>query len=209
MSNKNQFSKDRFTKPEIFLAELLRKSAQGSFHERDENVPFLHRASVVAVDVVGGKLENPKGDGKITHKFNGKSIDIPATIGPENPRNSIKARILTGGFDQFFNDDDLRVFWPFFSEHDTSPIKPGEHVYVVFEDSDFQHGLWINRIPGHEGNNFIRGESTFKSDSDDKLASKFPDSAGASSDDSDAFNTDKAAGESRVNNGYLTKLFGG
>lgn len=203
---KNQLSREKFRKPEIILAEMLRKSAQGRFRETDENVPFLFRASVLAVDVIGGKLENPKGDGKVTHAFKGKSIDVPATVGPENPKNSIKARIITDGFDQFIGDDDLRVFWPFFPEHNYVPIKPGEHVYVIFEDAEYAHGLWVAKIPGHEGANFVRGEKKFDPASAGSLKELFPDSKGGS-EDSDKFNTDAGAGESKIG-GKLKKLFG-
>lgn len=205
---KDQFFKDKFRRPELFLSELLRKSAQGRFHEVDENVPFLYRAAVIAVDVEGGKLQNPGGSGKVTHTFNGKSIDVPAIDGPENPKNSIKGRIMTEGFDQFFSDDDLRVFWPFFPEHNGLPIKPGEHVYVLFEDADFQHGLWISKVPGHEGANFVRGEKQFEKASAGSKTEMFPDSAGTKKDDTDQLNTDQGAGEGQTGDDRLKKLFG-
>lgn len=205
---KNPLSKDKFRRPELFLSELLRKSAQGRFHEVDENVPFLHRAAVVAVDVVGGKLENPGGRGNVTHSFNGRTVDVPAINGPANPKNSLKARIISDGFDQFMGDENLRVFWPFFPEHNSIPVKPGEHVYVLFEDSDFQHGLWISKIPGHEGVNFVRGESKFTPSKSESKAELFDSSRSVASDDADQLNTDRSAGESKIDR-RLTKLFGG
>src|SRR4051812_44851416 len=125
-------SKERFRRPEIYFRDLLRMSGQGRFLSREEIVPFLYRATVVAVDVMGGKLENPDGSGTVTHVFEDKKLDVQAIVGVENPRNSIKARILTDGFDQFISDDRLRIFWPFYPEHVSIPVKPGEHVYVTF-----------------------------------------------------------------------------
>jgi len=42
-------------------------------------------------------------------------------------------------------DEDLGVFWPMFP-HDVLPLKEGEHVYVIFEDPENSHGLWVTRI---------------------------------------------------------------
>lgn len=200
-------TRERFLKPEIFLAELLRKSAQGRLVERDENIPFLHRALVVAVDVNGGKLENPDGDGTVTHVIDGKSFDVKAIVGVENPRNSIKARLFDDGFDQFMGDERLKIFWPFYPEHIAVPIKPGEHVYVFFEDEDREHGLWFSKVPGHENMNFYRGQKSFKKENDGTLQSKFSDSKDASGD-TDELNTDIAAGETTIDDGRLRKLYG-
>lgn len=196
----NSFSKDKFRRPEVFLGELLRKGAQGSFLERDENVPFLFRAVVAAVDVEGGKLENPDGAGSVKHTLDGNDFDVPANVGPSNPKNSLKARVISDGFDQFFHDDHLRVFWPFFPEHVALPVKPGEHVYVMFEDQDFQHGLWVSKVAGHEDVNYFRGQDSYKKQT--SLSSKFGDSPEESS-----LNTDADAGEAKPD-GRLAKLFG-
>jgi hypothetical protein len=205
MSDNSQ-SHDKFHRPEIFLSELLQKGARGDFHERDENSTILYRATVIAVDVIGGKLQNANAAGSVTHEFNGKSINVKATHGPDNPRNSIKARVISSGHDKFTSDEDTPVFWPFFPEHMSVPIKPGEHVYVIFEDHDFQHGLWVCKIPGHEGVNFVQGEKTFKPSNADSLTSKFPDSNDAAAD-KDGLDTDKAASECDMNQGKLASLF--
>jgi hypothetical protein len=197
---------DKFARQELFLAELIRKSIQGSFNERDENVAFLHRALVVAVDTEGGKLENPEGGGKLTNVIDGKEVSVPAKIGPKNPANSVKARILTDGFDQFVGDDGLRVLWPFFPEHISLPIKPGEHVYVVFEDTNYEHGLWVTKIPGHSNVNFFKGSDAYKSQ-DPSLSDKFDDTRGASSPDD--ITSEKAAAEIEGNDGRLTAAFSG
>jgi hypothetical protein len=83
----------------------------------------LYRAQVVGIDLVGGQLEtNPA----------------------PNPPGSVKARILS--LDRYKTDDDLTVFWPMFP-YDLMPIKENEHVYVIFEDPEGEHGLWLSRIP--------------------------------------------------------------
>jgi hypothetical protein len=46
---------------------------------------------------------------------------------------------------KYTGDEDLPVFWPFFS-HDSMPVKEGEFVYVIFEDAERTHGLWMTRI---------------------------------------------------------------
>lgn len=202
---RSPLSKEKFRRPEIFLSELLKKSAQGFFREIDENNTFLYRAVVVAVDVFGGKLENTRGQGSVEHVINGKSVDTVARIGPDNPRNSIKARILTNGLDQFVGANDLKVFWPFFPEHMSIPIKPGEHVYIIFEDSEFQHGLWLTKIPGHENYNYVTGQSMYSKHSETSLSSKFDNSQSASGDEIEP--TDDDSAEVLVPEEKLTKLF--
>lgn len=201
----NGRAREFFRRPELFFSELLKKSARGVLRESTDYVQFLFRAVVVAVDVEGGKLENPDADGRLTHVVDGRSFDVPARAGPTNPRNSVKARILSDGYDQFVHDDRLRVFWPFMQEHVSAPIKPGEHVYVVFEDPGMEHGLWIAKVPGHENANYFKGESSYGAVGESSLASKFDDSRGSARESED-FDTDAAAGESRPD-GRLTALF--
>lgn len=197
-------TRDKFRRPELFLSEILRKGSQGLYSERDENSRVFYRALVVAVDVVGGRLENPDGSGRLTHVIDGRDVDVPATVGPPNPQNSVKARVITAGADQFITNDRLRVFWPFLPEHVSVPIKPGEHVYVMFEDEGFDHGLWVTKVPGHEGVNFVAGQSTFGRSSDTTLVSLFhgPPSSGQE------LNTDAAASEVLRSDGRLASLFG-
>ena len=199
-------NRQKFLHPELFLSELLKKSAQGKFQERDESINFLYRAIVVAVDTVGGQLENDSGDGSISHEVNGKKITINAQVGPKNPRNSIKARLITEGLDQFSSDDELRVFWPFFPEHLSLPIKPEEHVYVLFEDNKFQHGLWISKLPGHENVNFFEGQKSFNSAPEQPLTSKFNDTQSLTGNDENV-DTDENASERLAKDGRLTELF--
>lgn len=198
-------TRDRFRRPEILFQELLRKHARGELLERGEHTQFLHRALVIAVDVQGAKLENPDANGKVTHKIDGVgTFDVPARTGPENPPNSIKARVLSDGDDKFTNDEQLRVFWPFFPESISVPIKPGEHVYVVFEDTEQQHGLWVTKVPGHTGVNYSPGKKFYTPLETAPLASKFPDTAAAQGG-SQKFDTDGDAAETKSNR--LTNLF--
>lgn len=197
---------DKFSRQEYFFAELIRKSIQGSITERDESVSFLHRALVIAVDVEGGKLENPEGKGTVANVVDGKTISVNANSGPKNPANSIKARILTEGFDQFVGDDNLRVFWPFFPEHISLPIKPGEHVYVIFEDTNYEHGLWIAKIPGHSNVNMYKGSDAYVSQ-DPTLTDKFEDTRGAPQ--SDQITNEKDAADILSSDGKLTAIFAG
>lgn len=198
--------REKFRKPELFFSELLKKGAQGTFAERDDNLRVFYRALVVAVDVHGGRLENETGTGKVTHVINGHSFDSVATLGPSNPRNSVKARLMTDGFDQFIGDDRLRVFWPFFPEHLAIPVKPGEHVYVLFEDENFQHGLWFSKVSGHEGLNRFVGESAYTKSSQGGVSDLFPGSDVSSS--SEELNTDLEAGEVLASGNRLSSLFG-
>lgn len=197
---------ERFLFAERLLSDFLRKGVQGKFLERGENVPLLYRATVLAVDVEGSKLENPNASGNVSHTINGKTVTIAARSGPENPPNSIKARILTNGLDQFTDDDSLRVFWPLFSDHMAVPVKPTEHVYVIFEDEQFKHGLWINKVPGHVGVNLVVGESKYNAQALGQLASKF--GIGNDSQSQNPVNTDVEASESAIDNLQLAKKFG-
>lgn len=202
---------DFFHRPEVFFAELMQKYVRGEFMERTEGTRVFHRALVVAVDVVGGRLENisPTDNDKVQHTLpNGQTVTVPANVGPTNPRNSIKARVLTDGQDQFYGDSKLRVFWPFMPEHFSVPIKPGEHAYVMFEDTGMTHGLWFGKVSGHEGLNFFPGIDSYKTEADDNLSSLFPDTSAGSTREP-LYNTELEASQTGVKDGRLTKLFDG
>ena len=198
---------DRFRFPEQFFAEILKQNVREEIATKDENPTIFHTALVLAVDTVGGKLENPDGNGNFIQKVNGKNVTIKANVNPKNPRNSIKARILSDGFDQFIGDSDLRVFYPAMPEHISFPIKPGEHVLVFFTDSEYSHGLWLGKSPGHENVNYKAGENTFVKDSENSLSSKFPDLAAVQNSSDTDLATDEAASESFIKDNSLTSLF--
>lgn len=191
------FTKDKFRRPELLLNEFLRKGVQGLFKEKSEGTSFLYRAIVVAVDTEGGKLENLEGSGQITSIIDGEKLKLDARIGPNNPANSIKARLISDGADKFVNDDDLRVYWPFFPETISIPIKPGEYVYVIFEDESQIHGLWVTKVPGHEGVNFAEGKQFFKPQNSNPLAENFSDTKGLANKNQKKFDKDEDAAEGK------------
>lgn len=200
----SDFSRDRFRRPELFFQEVIRKNVVGDREANDNQ--FLFRALVVAVDVEGGNLENPDSSGGVEHNVSGKKFNVQARVGPSNPPNSIKARLLTDGFDKFSSDDNLKVFWPFFPENMSIPIKPGEHVYVLFEDASQQHGLWTSKVAGHVGVNYAPGSSFFVEQDGSNLSDKFSDTKGLSSSNSKKFDTDESAAETKRTD-KLSSLF--
>lgn len=94
----------------------------------------LYKASVIKVDVIGGKLAGPSSEGGL------RSDE------PPNPPGSFVGRVITDAADTYTDDDHLPVFWPIFP-HDLMPIKESEHAYVMFEDPEQHHGVWLCRIP--------------------------------------------------------------
>ena len=146
-------------RPTIGMAEVLKKGAGGLYRERDQYVPFMFRALVIAVDPFGGKLETPDGqpeNGPLEQRVTDQtgrvlgSYTVDPTRGPRNPKNSVKARILSANMDQFVDDDSLRTYWPLFPG--LSNPSAGELVYVAFEDEETLHGLWIAPVPTSDPN---------------------------------------------------------
>lgn len=151
-------TQEKYKRPELFLQELLRKYAKGQLLDTTSNVQPFMKAIVLAIDLDGGNLSNPDAVGSVTV---GKTT-FRAQVGPRNPANSIKARVISKGFDRFFTDAETRVFWPMVqNDHISVPIKPGEHVTVIFEDQHYEHGLWLFKASGHEGPNFSEGAASF------------------------------------------------
>ena len=161
---------EKFRRPSIAFAELLRKGSGGAFREVGQYSSFMFRAIVLAVDTAGGRLETPDGTpfrkgttewvkgGDMLHQrvigSDGKSLiaeyDVTPTRGPVNPANSVRARIIGSSMDQMISDDELRCYWPMFPGFDNPSA--GELVYVIFEDEDFTHGLWLARVPTNNVN---------------------------------------------------------
>lgn len=187
------FSREKIRRPEILLNEFLRKGIKGLFRQKTESPVFLYRAVVLAVDEQGGKLENPDGSGTLTHIIDGKKENIEAREGPKNPKNSIRARLLSNGEDKFSFDNRLRIYWPMF---DMQTIKPGEHVYVTFEDEEKNHGLWISKVAGHDDLNFAEGSEYQVTGNEDSKTNKFPDTAGLKDKNSKDFSKDSVSSES-------------
>lgn len=157
---------DWYRRPELILGEVLEKAA------RAENDRLYHRASVIAVDLVGGKLQNPDGSGFVeVPRRDGSRKKFRAIVGPENPRGAIKARVLTDGLDRLLTDDELRVFWPMFPQDlSGTPATPGEHVYVFFEGEGTDNGLWVSRVAGQESANSFDGTESYSAPSSPQSA---------------------------------------
>lgn len=145
MSKARRTIRDRdILEPSKILGKLVSDYTDGVL---DDKV-FLYRAQVVAIDLVGGQLE-----------------ETPAP----NPPGSVKARILT--LDRYKTDDDLTVFWPLFP-YDLMPVKENEHIYVIFEDPEQQHGLWLSRIPEPNNVNKLNltpGSAKYQEDSSNEI----------------------------------------
>ena len=62
------------------------------------------------------------------------------------PRDTILGRIVTGGQD--LGDATPRIFYPFTPPHMRPPVKPGEHVWALYEDpaNMNEKGFWLWRI---------------------------------------------------------------
>ncbi len=161
---------DWYRRPELVLADLIKVHAQGDSRGR-----HYRRAVVLAVDQEGAMLQNDSGVGGIAvRSHDGRVRNFPALQGVENPRGSVKARILTDGLDRLVSDDDLRVFWPMFPQDQMAvPVSPGEHVYVIFEDEGLSHGLWISRVSGHDSANSFIGTDSYTAPSSAKTAMDF------------------------------------
>ncbi len=161
---------DWYRRPELILSELLQGAARG-----DSAIRHYYRAVVLAVDLDGGLLQNEAGVGGISFlDRDGQTRKFPALTGPDNPRGSVKARVLSDGLDRLVDDDDTRVFWPMFPQDQIgTPISPGEHVYVVFDGDELNHGLWLSRVPGHDSANSFRGEDSYTAPSAQQSAMDF------------------------------------
>ena len=56
------------------------------------------------------------------------------------PRNCIVARMVS-------RENELRIFYPFFSPHICLPVKPGEQVWVLYPTGELSElGYWVGRI---------------------------------------------------------------
>jgi hypothetical protein len=157
---------DWYRRPELILAEIIERVGRG---ERERT---YHRAVVMAVDLDGGKLQNPDASGEVVVTVrDGSQRRYKALSGPLNPRGSIKARIITDGFDRLLDDQGLRVFWPMFPQDIAgTPVTPGEHVYVMFDGPGMAHGIWVSRVAGHESANSSDGAAQYDAPSSPQSA---------------------------------------
>ena len=153
-------NREKIRRPEIFFKDLLEKEAIGA------KTRFFYRAQVISVDLKGGQLQNQSGQGTVdSTDHTGKRSSYKASIGPENPAGSIKARILNDRIDSLNDDAQTKIFWPLFSfDQASSAPLVGEHVLIVFESTaDVDHGYWVSRVPGHDNQNFFEGRKSYTS----------------------------------------------
>jgi len=153
------FGIDKYRRPGIILADMIKRAARGD----DKDKRHYYRAAVLAIDLDGGKLQNPNAEGGIDSIDSaGTKRHFKALHGVENPRGSIKARILSDGVDRLLDDADVRIFWPMFPQDQIgTPVSPGEHVYVIFEGVGMAHGLWLARVSGHDDANSYKGSDSY------------------------------------------------
>jgi hypothetical protein len=86
------------------------------------------------------------------------------------PRNSLAVKILSNAESKSNGGDEGEVIcYPFFSSHLSMPVKPGEEVWVMFEEYDppgrSAIGYWISRVhgPRHvEDANYAYNRRTYK-----------------------------------------------
>lgn len=147
---------DWYRRPEVILGEMIDKVVEAPDRT-------YYRAVVLAVDLDGGKLQNTDGSGEmVVTQRDGTTKKVKAIVGPPNPRGSVKARILTDGYDRLLDDNSLRVYWPMFPQDlSGTPATPGEHVYVMFDGQGTSHGLWVTRVAGHESANSFLGTTSY------------------------------------------------
>jgi len=172
-------SKYTLQHPEIFQSQMMARFVQNKFLQRGENVPVFFRAQIISFDSEGGLLENPDatGEARSQNPDTKEYYSIKARPGPKNPPRSIRAKMLQ--YDQFTRDEDLRIYWPLFPSVASDPTTL-EFVYVMYEDSDRHHGLWVAQVPGPYGEktNFAPGLDPYNEEAkngDQPLASTFGD----------------------------------
>lgn len=184
---------------------MIKKYMRGQFQEVGAYPQWLYRATILAVDPDGGVLENPSGSGDYEAVVDSRIVRLKASVGLSNPPFSLKCRLITDGWDKLQSDADVGIFWPLTSEHAQAPVKPGEHVYVAFEDQHRVHGLWLGRVSGHDGLNVVVGatklvsstppdtNAAFDGTSDDQISDSKATARPNSSDDLNSLFVDEAS----------------
>ncbi len=132
--------------PERILSNLINDYVDGELDDKR----FLLRASVVEIDTVGGQFE----------------------VNPPNPKNSIKARVISQNFNANTDNEDLPVFYPLFP-YLVQPVKEKEHIYVIFEDDACQNGLWLTRIAeplNVDNDNYVAGAAKYAAEPDNEIS---------------------------------------
>lgn len=119
---------------------------------------FMYRA--VVVDVLFDPIRMHD---ELIEKYSDISnVDLLTTA----PCNSIIARVVSDGADK--RSTRAAVFYPFFS-HTHQPVKPGEKVWIVYENPEGSRvlGYWLTRIVERRDvndSNFTHGDRIFVDD---------------------------------------------
>jgi len=141
--------------PERILNNIINDYVGGRLGGVDQTIL---KVAILKIDNVGGQLAGP---------------GTPREDEPPNPRGSFVGRIVSNAADTHSADDELLVYWPMFPHH-VEPIKESEHAYVIFEDQEQTHGLWLCRIsePKNIGNlNLTPGTKRFVEDPENDFSS--------------------------------------
>lgn len=124
---------------------------------RQGQFPILRRAVVIDV------FNDPS---LITDNKRNEYIDIlsnPEYVGVI-PKNAIIGQMISGG--DGIGTQTYKIFFPILPPHISVPLKPGEEVFVLFEDPflDTNFGFYIGRIPegiGVDDINYTHGERRY------------------------------------------------
>lgn len=113
-----------------------------SLNSQDTGAFRVINRAVVIETLNDPSLRDEEDDKEIIEKLRNKSDYFIA------PRNSIICRITTDQRGKVENSD--YVCYPFFSSHLMMPVKPGEHVWILFEQPNaiMVRPFWLSRIPG-------------------------------------------------------------
>jgi hypothetical protein len=158
----SDFVNQAFRRPLMVLSDLLNNELGGQYVKKSDYTPTVLRALVYAVDLQGGRLSNPDwiSSGQFAQTICVNNVTSTYNVSPTyadvpNPPDSVRARVIIDNSDIMFNDSDLRTYWPLFPG--LQAPSPGELVYVLFEDRDKSHGLWLSKVPLDNDNTLPNG----------------------------------------------------
>lgn len=123
---------------------------------RRRQVPFFIRA--IVIDVISDPLDILPEQLQLLKGFVKDGFLIDAI-----PRNSIIARRARSKGEVNYLPE---IFFPFLSSHVSLPVKPGEHVWVMYENAEEseENGWWISRISERrdvEDLNYVHSDRRF------------------------------------------------
>jgi len=119
--------------------------SQGGPGEKDRSRERRHWGSrggpgLFHIAIVTEFISNPANDEQFNYLVENAHNIQNSEIAPSIPRNCIVARMAS-------LQNELRIFYPFFSPHICLPVKPGEQVWVLYPTGDLSEtGYWIGRI---------------------------------------------------------------